>query len=187
MAYRTTIVVLIEHGLPVDMKTQWKKVWQSASVTNPAIVVDATTCQPGFDLPRCSWSLLNRFRTGQSPCKAFLYTWGLTQSPNCSCGEPQTMSHIVDSCLQTKFEGGLMILHDTEEDAVNWRNLWELQQSRNNNRRCGKRMVFSVHQNQTKWWRQMTTFKIVTKSVCPTFCIRLATKSAKILSHSSAS
>ena len=32
------------------------------------------------------------------------------------------MSHIVDSCLQTKFEDGLTILHDAEEDAVNWLN-----------------------------------------------------------------
>jgi len=32
------------------------------------------------------------------------------------------MSHIVDSCLQTKFEGGLTILPDAEEDAVNWLN-----------------------------------------------------------------
>jgi len=27
------------------------------------------------------------------------------------------MSHIVDSCLQTKFEGGLTILHDAKEVA----------------------------------------------------------------------
>jgi len=33
-----------------------------------------------------------------------------------------SMSHIVDSCLQTKFEGGLTILHEAEEDAVNWLN-----------------------------------------------------------------
>jgi len=32
------------------------------------------------------------------------------------------MSHIVDSCLQTKFKSGLAILHDAEEDAVNWLN-----------------------------------------------------------------
>jgi len=32
------------------------------------------------------------------------------------------MDNIVDSCLQTKFEGGLTILHEAEEDAVNWLN-----------------------------------------------------------------
>jgi len=33
------------------------------------------------------------------------------------------MSHIVDSCLQTKFVGALTIIYDAEEDAVNWLNL----------------------------------------------------------------
>jgi len=37
-----------------------------------------TTHQPGCDLPRCSWSLMNRFRTGHSACQASLYKWGLT-------------------------------------------------------------------------------------------------------------
>jgi len=95
---------------PVDMNTQWKEDWQSALATNHAVVVDPTH-QPGF--PCCSWSLLNCFRTGQGPYKASLYQWGLTQSPNCSY-EPQNMSHIVDSCLKTKFEGGLTVLHDAD-------------------------------------------------------------------------
>ena len=42
---------------PVDMTTQWKENWQSASVTNHAIVVDSTTRQPDFDLFRCLRSL----------------------------------------------------------------------------------------------------------------------------------
>jgi len=61
---------------PVDMKIQRKEDWQSASITIHVTVVVPTTHQPGFDLSRCSWSLLNRFRTGQGPCKAFLYKWG---------------------------------------------------------------------------------------------------------------
>jgi len=32
------------------------------------------------------------------------------------------MSHIVDSCMPTKFEGELTILHVAEEDAANWTN-----------------------------------------------------------------
>jgi len=32
------------------------------------------------------------------------------------------MSHTVDSCLQTNVKGGLTILPDAEDDAVNWRN-----------------------------------------------------------------
>jgi len=34
------------------------------------IVTDPIIRQPGFDLPRHTWSLLNRFRTGQGPCRA---------------------------------------------------------------------------------------------------------------------
>ena len=35
-----------------------------------------------FDLPRHTWSLMDRFRTGQPPCRANLHKWGLTQSPS---------------------------------------------------------------------------------------------------------
>jgi len=33
------------------------------------------------------------------------------------------MDHIVNSCLLTKIEGGLTILNEAEDDAVNWLNL----------------------------------------------------------------
>jgi len=61
---------------PVDRNTQWKDDWQSASVTNCVIVVSPTSRQPGFDLPRCSWSMWNCFRTGQGTRKASMYKWG---------------------------------------------------------------------------------------------------------------
>jgi len=32
------------------------------------------------------------------------------------------MDHIVNSCPLTKFESGLTILHEAEDDAVNWLN-----------------------------------------------------------------
>jgi len=35
--------------------------------------------QSGFDLPRHTWSLMNRFRTGQGPSCANLHQWGLAQ------------------------------------------------------------------------------------------------------------
>jgi len=37
----------------------------------------------------------------------------------CDCGQQQTMNHIVDTCLLTKFEGGLKRLHETDNDTVN--------------------------------------------------------------------
>jgi len=99
--------------------TQWREDWSSASVVNHTIVT-VTIRQPGFDLPRYTWSLLNRFRTDQGPCRANLHKWGLPQSPSCYCGQRQTMSHIVDMCPLTKFEGGLNLLHEVDDDAVIW-------------------------------------------------------------------
>ena len=46
--------------------------------------------------------------------------WGFTDNELCDCGEIQTMSHIVNYCPLTKFEGGLLHLHETDEAAVNW-------------------------------------------------------------------
>ena len=82
----------------VDTVTQWREDWSSASVVNHTMVTDPTVRQPGFDLPRHTWSLMNRFRTGQSPCRAYLHKWGFAQSPSCDCGQRQTMNHTVDTC-----------------------------------------------------------------------------------------
>ena len=60
---------------------------QKSSVVNHTIVTDPTIRQPGFYLPRFTWSLMNRFQTGQGPHHANLYKWGLTQSPSCDCGQ----------------------------------------------------------------------------------------------------
>ena len=61
-----------------------------------------------------TWSLMNRFQTGQGPCRANLHKWGLTQPPSCDCGQRQTMNHIVDTCPLTKSEGGLNLLHKVD-------------------------------------------------------------------------
>ena len=41
---------------PVDTITQWREDWSSAPVVNHTIVTDPTIRQPGFDLPRHTWS-----------------------------------------------------------------------------------------------------------------------------------
>ena len=98
----------------------WREDWSSASVVNHIIVTDPTNRHPGFNLPRHTWSLLNRFWTGQGPCRANLCKWGLTQSPSCDCSQCQTMNHIVDTRPLTKFEGRLNLLHEGDDDAVIW-------------------------------------------------------------------
>ena len=55
-----------------------------------------------FNLRRHTWSLMNRFRTGQGPCHANLHKWGLAQSSSCDCGQRPTINHIVDTCPLTK-------------------------------------------------------------------------------------
>jgi len=46
--------------------------------------------------------------------------WKLSDSDQCPCGETQTMSHIVESCPQTRLHGGLSKLHSADDDAVAW-------------------------------------------------------------------
>ena len=105
---------------PVDINVQWTEVWTSAPVVNQSLVADPTIRQPGFDLPRHTWSMLNRFRTGRGTCRADLHQWGLSTSTSCSCGQKQTMSHIVDSCPLSRFEGGLQQLHTADDRTVHW-------------------------------------------------------------------
>jgi len=49
----------------VDIKSRWRHNWKSAQVVKSRLVCDPTIWQPGFDLPRQQWSLLNRFRSEQ--------------------------------------------------------------------------------------------------------------------------
>ena len=87
---------------------------------NKPLMRHPTIRQPGFDLPRQQWSLLNRFRTEQGHCGACRRKWQLTDTDLCPCGETQTMSDIVESCPLTKLNGGLSRLHSADEDAVSW-------------------------------------------------------------------
>jgi len=74
-----------------------------------------------------------KVRTGQGPCRDNLHTWGLTQTPSRDCAQRQTMNHIVDTCPLTKFENGLNLLHEADDDAVIWlESKQRLQHSRNN-------------------------------------------------------
>ena len=88
--------------------------------TTPILFLLYTADLPGFDLHRRQWSLLNRFRTGQGHCNACHKKWGFTDNELCDCGEIQTVSHIVNFCPLTKFDGGLLRLHEADEAAVDW-------------------------------------------------------------------
>ena len=105
---------------PIDINSQWRESWKSASVVNAHLVDDPTIRQLGFALPRQHWSLLNRFRTGKGHCGACRKKWKLIDSDQWSGGETQTTSHIVKSCPLTRLHGGLSKLHSADDDAVTW-------------------------------------------------------------------
>jgi len=47
-----------------------------------------------------------------------MHKWGLAPSPLCECRDQQTMEHIVDSCPITKLDGGLLSLHEADDEAL---------------------------------------------------------------------
>jgi len=53
-----------------SIKSRWRHNWKSAQVVSSHLVCDPTIWQPGFDLPRQQWSLLNSFLTEQGHCGA---------------------------------------------------------------------------------------------------------------------
>ena len=104
----------------MDITAQWREAWDSAQVVSHTLVDDPAIRPPGFNLPRAEWSLLNRFRTGQGICQVNRQRWGLADTDKCECGEVQTMSHILESCDLTKFDGGILELHKVSENALSW-------------------------------------------------------------------
>jgi len=84
---------------PADIKSHnWRHNWKSAQVVNSHLVWDPTIRQPGFDLPRKQWSLLNHFCTELGLCSACGRKWWLTDIDLCPCGE---------SCPLTELNGSL--------------------------------------------------------------------------------
>ena len=65
-------------------------------------------------------ALRRKAATDRLVSKARAHEWKLSDSDLCSCGETQTMSHIDESCPQTRLHGGLSKLHSADDDAVAW-------------------------------------------------------------------
>jgi len=83
-----------------------------------SIVLLPSIRQPGFNLPDY-WALLNHFRTNQSHYASCRKKWGLAVTNMCPCSKCQTMSHIVNSCPQSKLER-LQQLHSADDVATKW-------------------------------------------------------------------
>src|SRR6218665_3158086 len=85
----------------------WCAEWSATDIVNHSLVAVPSVCPPGHELPRREWVLLNRF----SRCAANMVRWKQSSDPRCSSGVIQTMSHVVDDCIETRFPGGLPALH----------------------------------------------------------------------------
>ena len=120
---------------PVDIKSRWRHNWKSAQVVNSHLVCDPTIRQPGFDLPRQQWSLLNRFRTDQGHCGACRRKWRLTDTDLCPCGETQTILTLSNPVpwqnwmvaylgytlrMRTLFRGWPIMVNDTHTRRRRW-------------------------------------------------------------------
>lgn len=89
-----------------QMNSQWKNMQSD----RPNLIMRNTPCitetPPGFDLPRKSWSTLNRIRTGHGVCADSLYKWKMRTSAECDCGaEKQTIQHMIAECPRRKYDG----------------------------------------------------------------------------------
>lgn len=80
-----------------------------SDVRNQPLITDhppSSMHVPHFDLPCCSWILLNQYWAGQSQCAASLHTWPQTRGFHMQLW-PKKMSHI--DCPLTGFDGDLEV------------------------------------------------------------------------------
>ena len=102
---------------PTDIISQWRDERKLALVVN--LADEPTVWQPGFNLPINCWALLNRFWTNHSNCTS-CWNKGALQQPTCALVASAKRWHIVNSCPQTKLEGGLQQLHSADDVATEW-------------------------------------------------------------------
>jgi len=94
--------------------------WMEVGSGGQSLVDDPSIRKPGFDVSRSHWALLNCFQTNQGHCAYCRKKSGLAAIDMCPCGRCQMRSHIVNSCPQTKLEGGLQRLHSADDVDTEW-------------------------------------------------------------------
>ena len=92
---------------PTNIISQWLNEWKLAPVVNSSLVDDPTIWQPGFDLPRCYWALLNHFHTNQATVHPVERS-GALQQLTCAIVTNVKWWHILSHIaapLQSKLDG----------------------------------------------------------------------------------
>lgn len=82
-----------------------------------------TETPPGFNLPRRTWTTLNRIRTGHGNCADFHHKWNRIPSAECECGaEKQTIHHITSECPLRKYEGSVSDFACVTQTSIDYMN-----------------------------------------------------------------
>ena len=94
----------------------WLNQWNNTNCRLKQYVPMPSTLPPGHDLPRQSWVLLNRLRSGYGRYADFMHRIGLAQSDQCFCGERQTPDHVL-TCRTIDLRGDLK---SVDEELRQW-------------------------------------------------------------------
>ena len=107
-----------------QLKSSWTQEWSKSVPPQLQSFLQPNKKPCGFDLPRRSWSRLNRIRTNHGKCGDLYYKWGKNASPACDCGCPkQTISHVVKECSLTSYSGDFSDFLNATPAALDYINL----------------------------------------------------------------
>ena len=92
-------------------ETTWKARWNNSNHQLKQFIPSPSNKPPGCDLKRCEWVLLNRIRSGHGRFANFMHRIGLSNNPNCVCGEIQTPQHVL-TCQTIGIRGDIKTVDD---------------------------------------------------------------------------
>ncbi|KAI5720173.1 hypothetical protein M8J77_002972 [Diaphorina citri] len=106
-----------------NISTEWETMWKNSTSSEYSDLPCIQSRPPGFDLPRKTWTRLNRIRSNCGRCADSLYKWGISNSPNCECGAPkQTVQHIIQECPRTSYPGPMKDFLTVTDPAISYIN-----------------------------------------------------------------
>jgi len=97
-------------------EAKWRQRWNDSTHQLKQFIPLPSNKPPGHDLKRHEWVLLNRIRSGYGRYGSFMHRIGLSNNPNCVCGEIQTPQHVL-VCQTIGIRGDIKTVDD---DFRNW-------------------------------------------------------------------
>ena len=95
---------------------KWQDRWNNSNCQLHHYMPRVSTKPAGKNLHRAHWVKLNRLRSGHGRYKSYMHQIGLTDSPNCICGEIQTAQHVLQ-CRTIGMQGSMT---EVDEAFCNW-------------------------------------------------------------------